>query len=30
MNSTFTPPGYRRRVVAKLTRKLIQNLTQED
>ncbi len=29
MNSTFTPPGYRRRVVAKLTRKLIQRLYEE-
>ncbi len=29
MTSTFTPPGYRRRVVAKLTRKLIRRLYQE-
>jgi len=30
MNSTFTPPGYRRRVVAKLTRSVIRKLYQGD
>jgi 4-hydroxybenzoyl-CoA reductase subunit beta len=29
MNSTFSPPGYRRRVVAKLTRSLIRRLYRE-
>ena len=29
MTSTFVPPGYRRRVVAKLTRKLVRRLYQE-
>jgi 4-hydroxybenzoyl-CoA reductase subunit beta len=30
MNSTFSPPGYRRRVVAKLTRSVIQRLCRSD
>ena len=30
MNSTFSPPGYRRRVVAKLTRSLIRRLYQSE
>lgn len=29
MNSTFTPPGYRRRVVSNLTRKLVRELYQD-